>query len=559
MTSSDRLREQAEQRLSISRADIRQMTAEDIHKLLYELQVHQIELELQNEELRDTQAELASAHDRYSDLYEFAPVGYVTLDRKGSILAANLTLAAMLGVDRGALTRTQLSGHVGRESRQTLKQYLLAVFGDGANENADLAIRKLTCDLELETAHGSTLHARLQSELVGNDTAEAAFCRATISDITVQKIAELKTERFNEELEQEVARRTAELAVANRELLTSRERLSMILNAAADAIITIDKSGIVQHVNRASTEMFGYSVEELEGQELAVLMPRECVDKHYMGIQRALEKGLSGATSRVGEVTGQRKDGTNFQADLTVTDVPELGLFTGIMRDLTEQKCLQREVLSIAAREQQRIGADLHDGLCQELAGIAMLVDALALSELPSMAVSQANSIARKLRQAVRHTRDIAHGLVPVELDAEGLMAALTRLSNQYQETPDITCSFECPAPVLISNNQSATHLYHMAQEACRNAVRHAKPSRLRITLAQSDEGILLRIVDDGCGIDAEHTSQMDDGLGFQIMRYRAGLLGGQVTIEKRSDQAGTSVSCFIPQDLSSRAATGLD
>lgn len=106
MTSSDKLREQAEQRLSISRADISRMTADDIHSLLSELQVHQIELELQNEELRDTQAELASAHDRYADLYEFAPVGYVTLDRKGSILAANLTPAAMLGVGRGALTQT---------------------------------------------------------------------------------------------------------------------------------------------------------------------------------------------------------------------------------------------------------------------------------------------------------------------------------------------------------------------------------------------------------------------------------------------------------------------
>ena len=403
MTLSGTLREQAEQRLSISEADIPGMTAEDIHKLIYELQVHQIELELQNEELRDAQAELAKAHDRFEDLYEFAPVGYVTLDRDGSILRANLTLARMLGVDRSELRETRLSNHISRGSQDTLYQHRLAVFADHEDEEAEPEILRHTCELELTTASGALLFVRLRCEYVPVDDDDAAYCRTTISDVTAQKIAELKIERFNEELEKQVALRTTELATANRKLITSEERLRTTLNTAGDSIITIDRLGIVQDVNQATIQLSGYAMDELVGQHLSVLMPPSYFEKHADFIGRYLTTGQAGVTGRVSKVTGQRKDGSTFPAELAVSEIPHLNLFTGIIRDLTEQQRLQRNVLSVAARERRRIGAELHDGLCQELAGIAMIADALVLSEPRKTEVNHARSISDGLKHAARH------------------------------------------------------------------------------------------------------------------------------------------------------------
>ena len=214
---------------------------------------------------------------------------------------------------------------------------------------------------------------------------------------------------------------------------------------------------------------------------------------------------------------------------------------------MTEQQRLQRNVLSVAAREQRRIGAELHDGLCQELAGIAMIADALALSEIQPAAADQAQLVSDGLQHAARHARDIAHGLVPVELDSQGRMVALTRIAKQYSELPGVACSFECRAPVLIQDNQTAMHLYRICHEACSNANRHGSPERLRIVLDRSDDLGLLTILDDGCGIDESKTSQNQDGLGFQIMNYRADLCGGQLTVQRLSAEGGTSVACSIP------------
>lgn len=545
MNPFDELRNEAEQEMSLSEADVARMTPEEIQRLVHDMQVHREELSIQNEQLREAQAELAMAHDRYADLYEFAPVGYATLDAGGTILSANLTLATKLGVARSDLTGKPLSKFVARNFQDTFYKHRREVFRARPMAGDESQVTRHVCDLEMQTPSDSVLFVRLTSECVSDD--EMTYCRTAISDVTTQKLAELRIAKFNEELEQQVAARTDELKTANGELISSQERLRMILDTAADSIITIDRLGIIQELNLAAVQMFGFSTDEAVGRELGILMPQNYIERHYERIRQSLATGLSGAISRVGEVTGQRKDGSTFQADLTVTDVPELGLFTGIMRDLTDQQNLQREVLSIADREQRRIGADLHDGLCQELAGIAMIAQCLEMSELQKPAAEQAQIIADGLKQATMHARDIAHGMVPVELDAQGLMAALTRLSNQSCNLPGIECTFECPTPVLIPDSHAAMHLYHIAQEACGNAVRHGSPTQLRIVLEQSDELGQLTILDDGCGIDESKTNQQRGGFGLRIMQYRAGLLGGQLTVKRQSATGGTTVTCSIP------------
>jgi two-component system sensor histidine kinase UhpB len=171
-----------------SRTDIARMSPEEKQRLVYELQVHQIELEMQNEELRRAHGELAQSRDRFNHLYDFAPVGYVTLDPDGTVLEANLTLAAMLGVERGKLVGAKFARFVARDSQDTLYLHQHAVL--------DGEVRK-TCDLSLR-ADGKSFAARMQTIGIRDSDSGACHYRSAIIDITERNRAE-QALRENEE------------------------------------------------------------------------------------------------------------------------------------------------------------------------------------------------------------------------------------------------------------------------------------------------------------------------------------------------------------------------
>jgi PAS domain S-box-containing protein len=217
----------------------------------------------------------------------------------------------------------------------------------------------------------------------------------------------------------------------------------------------------------------------------------------------------------------------------------------GTAQDVTERKRLEQEVLDIAAEEQRRIGQELHDGTGQELTGLCMLADNLAelLREEERKEEVLARRIARGLRDALGQVRALSRGLVPVEVDAEGLMSSLSELTHRISELHGIPCVFECAEPVPLEDNFSATQMFRIAQEAITNALKHSQASNIRVTLEAKDYYLTLKIIDDGVGMPPpEH---MTDGTGLRIMRYRAGQIGA--TLSVRSGAAGgTVVSCTL-------------
>src|SRR5262249_35609349 len=150
-------------------------------------------------------------------------------------------------------------------------------------------------------------------------------------------------------------------------------RLQAILNTAADAIITIDHRGIIQSVNSAAEHMFGYAAAEMIGQNVKMLMPAPYREAHDGYLARYLQTGEKHILGINREVEARRKDGSVFPADLAVSEIEHLKLFTGIHRDLTERKQLEREVVEAASLEQRRIGQDLHDSVAQELTALNLL------------------------------------------------------------------------------------------------------------------------------------------------------------------------------------------
>jgi two-component system CheB/CheR fusion protein len=251
------------------------------------------------------------------------------------------------------------------------------------------------------------------------------------------------------------------------------------------------------------------------------------------------------------EVTGQRQDGSIFPMDLSVSEVrlADRRLFTGFVRDITERKQLEKEILQISNREQQRIGQDLHDGLCQQLAAIELMCQVLQkrLATKSKGEADRAGEIARHVRAAMAHTRGLARGLSPVQLDANGLMSALQELAATVEKMFRVQCRFQCDEPILIQNNAAATHLYRIAQEAINNAIKHGKARRIQITFRPMGDRHCLLVSNDGVGFSAAPKS--GPGMGVRIMNYRAGEIGATLQI-RNDDGKGTTVLCAFSKDL---------
>jgi PAS domain S-box-containing protein len=328
-------------------------------------------------------------------------------------------------------------------------------------------------------------------------------------------------------------------------------RLAAIVESSDDAIVSKSLDGTIVSWNAGAQRVYGYSAAEAVGQPITML----CSPEHRDDIFRSLERVKRGVHIEHFETTRIRKDGRKIDISLSISPIKgAAGQVVGasaIARDITERKTLQREVLEIAALEQRRIGQDLHDGIGQELTGLTMmtqrLVGELTGDELPRARV--ASKIHSGLEHALSHVRAVSKGLVPVEVDAEGLMVALADLAATTNELHGLSCSFECNRPVAIADNQTAMHLYRMSQEAVTNAIKHGRPHNIVIRLGVEGERATLRIIDDGAGFAPSPENAA--GTGLRIMRYRADLIGAQLDISLARPH-GTIVTCSVAQGRAS-------
>jgi signal transduction histidine kinase len=218
-----------------------------------------------------------------------------------------------------------------------------------------------------------------------------------------------------------------------------------------------------------------------------------------------------------------------------------------LTREMAERQRLESEILKVSEREQRRIGHDLHDNLCQHLTATALagqvLGDRLAAKSIPEAA--DASKVVELVEEGMTLARNLARGLYPVEMEAEGLMAAFQELATSITKGTKIQCVFECDNPVLVHDDAVATHLYRIAQEAVRNAIQHGKPKRIGISLSERGPLLTLTVEDDGQGLP--DTDPETRGLGVRIMAHRASMVGGTFSIEP-APTGGTIVTCSLPK-----------
>jgi signal transduction histidine kinase len=265
---------------------------------------------------------------------------------------------------------------------------------------------------------------------------------------------------------------------------------------------------------------------------------------HDRYIERYVRTGENHIIGTTREIDARRKNGSIFPTELTVSEIKHLKLFTGIHRDLTDRKRLERDVVEAASLEQRRIGQDLHDTVAQELTALNMLVRDLSetLTTNPANGAKLLERLAQGLQRSQQELRVVLRGLLPVAVETEGLMAALAELADRVRGGGKSDCSFECPEPVEVADNLVATHLYLIAHEAVTNARKHSQAGSIRISL-ESDHGLVLRVRDDGVGMPPPPTAT--EALGLRIMRNRAAIIGATLSIEP-NEPRGTVVTCAL-------------
>ena len=336
------LRRRAEERLKRQEAKDGGWGAEVAStRLLHEVQVHQLELEMQNEELRQARAQAEVLLAQYADLYDFAPVGYMTLDREGVIRRVNLTGERLFGVARSRLVGRRLGLLVAKADRRAVGDFLQKIFVDQIGEH---------CEVTVPQAGGGSLVLQIE----GTISADGRECRAVVLDVS--------------------ERRQADRAL----------RLhSAALDAAADAIIITDRDGTIEWINAAFTSLSGYGVEEAVGRNPRDLMKSGVHDRAFY---KNLWDTLLAGQVWSGEMTNRRKDGSLYQEAQTITPVRDpqgaIGHFVAVKRDLTEQHALEARFL--LAQKMDTVGR-LAGGIAHDFNNLLTIVNGttdLALADL---------------------------------------------------------------------------------------------------------------------------------------------------------------------------------
>ncbi len=209
---------------------------------------------------------------------------------------------------------------------------------------------------------------------------------------------------------------------------------------------------------------------------------------------------------------------------------------------LAERRRLQIEMNQISEERQKMIGQELHDGLGQQITGIAFLVSSLHETLVAKSApeVSSIQQVKHLLGEAMLVIRSLSRGLYPVALETGGLSFALNHLAEYAQMSSEIQCAVRCTASVNVIDKTIALNLYRIAQEAVCNALRHSKAQRIEIKLLEVGEQYMLSIEDNGIGFHGQSMT-MSKTLGLRSMRCRADLIGAEIEV-RENPGLGTSI-----------------
>ena len=335
-------------------------------------------------------------------------------------------------------------------------------------------------------------------------------------------------------------------------LRRSEELLRATTANAADTLLLVDTALRIRFINKG---VGGMSMEEIIGREIDVLLPEEA----RQGVVDKLQHILDTGETATYEFESAEADEVRYFENRAVL-VRDDGIGTGISistRDITERKRLEQEILDVSGRERQSIGRDLHDGLGQELTGVALMLRGLGrrVQQCCPQAMDSINEIVALVNQSIENARSLARGLLPVRTETGGLVFALRELASRGHDLYGMEVNFRAEVwPALNLDETDASHLYRIAQEALTNSARHGHATAVGNLPAGPRNTFLLCITDDGEGFHLQTSPYT--GMGLKIMKYRAGMIGAKFEIAP-NEPRGTVVRIAGEQPLTAACGTG--
>jgi PAS domain S-box-containing protein len=353
--------------------------------------------------------------------------------------------------------------------------------------------------------------------------------------------------------------------VAEESARSSDARFRHIVDAALDAVVVIDAEGIVTEWNARAESMFGWTREQVVGSELAgLIIPEDQRDAHRAGIRRFHQTGEGPILGQRIELSGLRRDGSVFPAELTVTVVSDARpTFSAFIRDLTERheaeagvrasldalrrseserRLLVQQLVRASEEERARLAGDVHDDSVQAMAAVGMRLETLKRRLTDPDRVAEVDQLQTTVSDAVSRLRHLMFELRPPALDQHGVAAALRELLDRLDVRSRLEASgFEEPPDEL------RTILYRVAQESLANVRKHAGASNVTVALESDPAGWRVRVTDDGVGFEFDAAGLDPTHMGLASMRERAEMGGGSCSV-RSAPGAGTTVEVFLPR-----------
>ena len=494
----------------------------EAERTIHERRVHQIELQMQNEELRRSQAELDTLRSHYFDLYELAPAGYVTVGEQGLILQANLIAATLLGAARGELLGKPLSRFILEEDEAVYYRLLGRLPGSDTPQS---------CELRLARGGGAPCWVSMVATLAPGAGGAPAI-RWVLVDVTERK-------RIEEALR------------------ASEARWQFALEGAGDGVWDWNIATNEVYYSPRWKSMLGYTDAEL-GNTLEVwselLHPQDIesvmakLHQHFSGTTpdygceqrlRCKDGSYRWVLDR-GKVVERAVDGRPLRAIGTHKDITERKLHEEAQLESAERiSALSRRLIEAQEEERAQLARELHDELGQVLTGVRLHLKVVERGDAPEGSIGKA---LKAVEVAIKQVRSLSLNLRPPLLDELGLVAALREMARQYSENARlrVSVSVDAPAEKMALHRNLSDAAYRIAQEALTNAMRHAHAREAVICVEPGGARLVLTVRDDGCGFDPDEARRRG-GFGLLGMEERAKLAGG--TLRVRSEPGkGTQV-----------------